>query len=178
LAGRDDPAGESLGFCIRGAFNRTGLPWLLWHAGSPSPRTRSTTFHVFVKGEMAQRDNEKLRAHLRSEPSANEGRQSGAGNLVCFECSRNLNSQATLNAIIIDAGIDAVASLWGCPDRPKFAKTARAMLYVGHGNRVVDEPRKSMELCPTRMSLCGNGRLSAWQDFIICDSKKSHQAER
>ncbi len=29
IAGRDDPAGEALGFCIRGAFNRTRLPWLV-----------------------------------------------------------------------------------------------------------------------------------------------------
>jgi hypothetical protein len=127
---------------------------------------------------MAQKDNEEPLARLRSEPSANEGHQSDTGNLLCFECSRNLNSQATLNAIVIDAGIDHVASLGGVRLGRKFAKTARAILYVGHGNRVVDNYRQSTELCPARKRLCGNGRLSAWQDFIICDSKKNHQAER
>ena len=63
-------------------------------------------------------------ARLRSEPSANEGRQSGTGNLLRIECSRNLNSQATLNAIMIDAGIDAAASLWGVRLGRKFTKTA------------------------------------------------------
>ncbi len=75
--------------------------------------------------------------------------------------------------IMIDAGIDAAASLWGVRLGRKFTKTARAILYIGRGNRVVDEPQKSMELCPARISLCGNGRLSAWQDFRVYHSERT-----
>jgi hypothetical protein len=48
-----------------------------------------------------------------SQPSSDEFRQTGVGNIPALECSHKLYPHASVHAIYIDSGVDLLASLGG-----------------------------------------------------------------
>jgi hypothetical protein len=73
---------------------------------------------------------------LGGQPTSDKGGQGSIRNVAILKRIRKINPQSSVNPIDIDPSVDPLASLGGVRLGSQSAETLRALLCVGHADRV------------------------------------------